>query len=135
MYLLLQIGLVLDSGIERDLQLRHLQVADAARASLGLQIVEHVVTDMPLGVGTLIKISWIPQLLSTLFVISQMFLANPVSDNHRVNSAPKILFCSLDKKKDKSVTAGQTSGCLVHLSTLMKPVEALISEKDYFSPG
>ena len=57
MYLLLQIGLVLDSGIERDLQLRHLQVADAARASLGLQIVEHVVTDMPLGVGTLIKIS------------------------------------------------------------------------------
>lgn len=45
-----KIGLVLDSGIERDLQLRHLQVADAAHASLGLPIVEHVVTDMPLGV-------------------------------------------------------------------------------------
>eukprot|EP00250_Pteridium_aquilinum_P001945 c12156_g1_i1 orf=260-1525(-) len=45
-----KIGLVLDSGIERDLQLRHLQVADAARASLGLSVVEHVVTDKPLGV-------------------------------------------------------------------------------------
>jgi hypothetical protein len=53
MHFLLQIGLVLDAGIERDLQLRHLQVADAARASLGLQIVGHLVTDMPLGVGTL----------------------------------------------------------------------------------
>lgn len=45
-----KIGLVLDSGIERDLQLRHLQVADAAHASLGLSIVEHIITDMPLGV-------------------------------------------------------------------------------------
>lgn len=45
-----KIGLVLDSGIERDLQLRQLQVADAAHASLGLPIVEHVVTDRPLGV-------------------------------------------------------------------------------------
>ncbi|KAH7284511.1 hypothetical protein KP509_34G057500 [Ceratopteris richardii] len=45
-----KIGLVLDLGIERDLQLRHLQVIDAASASLGLSIVDHVVTDKPLGV-------------------------------------------------------------------------------------
>ncbi|KAI5070522.1 hypothetical protein GOP47_0014865 [Adiantum capillus-veneris] len=45
-----KIGLVLDSGMERDLQLRHLQVIDAARASLGLSIVDHIVTDEPLGV-------------------------------------------------------------------------------------
>ena len=43
-------GLVLDAGIEEDLRLRHLQVADAARASLGLPIVECVVTDTPLEV-------------------------------------------------------------------------------------
>ncbi|MCO5597771.1 hypothetical protein L7F22_051853 [Adiantum nelumboides] len=45
-----KIGLVLDSSMERDLQLRHLQVIDAARASLGLSIVDHVITDKPLGV-------------------------------------------------------------------------------------
>ncbi|MCO5594424.1 hypothetical protein L7F22_048454 [Adiantum nelumboides] len=45
-----KIGLVLDSSMERDLQLRHLQVIDAARASLGLSIVNHVITDKPLGV-------------------------------------------------------------------------------------
>ncbi|GAB2226653.1 hypothetical protein Droror1_Dr00022471 [Drosera rotundifolia] len=40
-----KVGLVFDAGIEDDLLLRHLQVADAARASLGLPIVEYVVTD------------------------------------------------------------------------------------------
>ncbi|KAL5553388.1 hypothetical protein UlMin_040789 [Ulmus minor] len=45
-----RVGLVLDAGIEEDLRLRHLQVADAARASLGLPIVECVVTDTPLEV-------------------------------------------------------------------------------------
>ncbi|CAI9096715.1 OLC1v1032919C1 [Oldenlandia corymbosa var. corymbosa] len=43
-----RIGLILDVGIEEDLRLRHLQVVDAARASLGLPIVESVVTDTPL---------------------------------------------------------------------------------------
>lgn len=41
---------MLDSGIEEELQLRHLQVADAARASLGLPVVEYIVTDTPLEV-------------------------------------------------------------------------------------
>ncbi|XP_048319066.2 uncharacterized protein LOC107429659 isoform X2 [Ziziphus jujuba] len=45
-----QVGLVLDAGIEEDLQLRHLQVADAARASLGLPVVEYAITDTPLEV-------------------------------------------------------------------------------------
>ncbi|CAB4295750.1 unnamed protein product [Prunus armeniaca] len=44
------VGLVLDSGIEEELRVRHLQVADAARASLGLPVVEYVVTDTPLQV-------------------------------------------------------------------------------------
>jgi hypothetical protein len=41
---------VLDSRIEEDLRLRHLQVADAARASLGLPVAEYIVTDAPLEV-------------------------------------------------------------------------------------
>lgn len=45
-----KVGLVLDSGIEEDLRLRHLQVVDATRASLGLPIVEYTVTDAPLQV-------------------------------------------------------------------------------------
>lgn len=45
-----RIALVLDQGIETDLRLRHLQVADAARATLGLQLTDAVVTDAPLNV-------------------------------------------------------------------------------------
>ncbi|WCJ33524.1 hypothetical protein M5689_014879 [Euphorbia peplus] len=45
-----KVGLVLDKGIEEDLRIRHLQVADATRASLGLPVVEYVVTDTPLEV-------------------------------------------------------------------------------------
>lgn len=44
------VGLVLDAGIEEDLRIRHLQVADATRASLGLPVVEYIVTDTPLQV-------------------------------------------------------------------------------------
>ncbi|XP_022841605.1 uncharacterized protein LOC111365352 isoform X3 [Olea europaea var. sylvestris] len=45
-----KVGLVLDAGIEKDLRIRHLQVVDAARASLGLPVVEYTVTDTPLQV-------------------------------------------------------------------------------------
>ncbi|MEP0886686.1 DUF3326 domain-containing protein [Leptolyngbya sp. PL-A3] len=45
-----RIGLLLDQGIEPDLRWRHLQVADAARATLGLSLTDYVVTDQPLGV-------------------------------------------------------------------------------------
>lgn len=45
-----RVGLVLDQAIEPDLKLRHLQVADAARATLGLSLTDYVVTDAPLGV-------------------------------------------------------------------------------------
>lgn len=44
------IGLVLDQGIESDLRLRHLQAADAVRATLGLNLTEYLVTDEPLNV-------------------------------------------------------------------------------------
>ncbi len=44
------IGLVLDQAMEDDLRWRHLQAADAARATLGLDIRGHVTTDQPLGV-------------------------------------------------------------------------------------
>nr|XP_010916351.1 uncharacterized protein LOC105041190 isoform X2 [Elaeis guineensis] len=46
------VGLVLDAGMEEELRIRHLQVADATRASLGLPIVEYMVTDAPLKVET-----------------------------------------------------------------------------------
>jgi len=45
-----RIGLILDSGIEPDLQLRHLQAVDASRATLGLNITDYVLTDVPLNV-------------------------------------------------------------------------------------
>jgi hypothetical protein len=45
------VGLVLDQGIEPELRLRHLQAADAARATLGLAIVDYAVTDAPLEVN------------------------------------------------------------------------------------
>ena len=41
---------MIDSAVEDDLRWRHLQAADAARATLGLDIRAHVVTDRPLGV-------------------------------------------------------------------------------------
>lgn len=51
-----QVGLVLDAGIDEELRLRHLQVADATRASLGLPVLEYIVTDSPLLVCFLINL-------------------------------------------------------------------------------
>lgn len=45
-----RIGLVLDQAIEPELRWRHLQAADATRATLGLDLTEYVVTDAPLQV-------------------------------------------------------------------------------------
>jgi hypothetical protein len=45
-----RVGLILDSAIEPDLRLRHLQVADAARATLGLNLTDYIITDAPLEV-------------------------------------------------------------------------------------
>jgi len=45
-----RIGLLLDAGIEESLRWRHLQAADAARATLGLAMTDYVVTDAPVGV-------------------------------------------------------------------------------------
>ncbi len=45
-----RVGLVLDQGIEPDLRVRHLQAADAVRATLGLSLTDYVVSDRPLEV-------------------------------------------------------------------------------------
>lgn len=45
-----RIGLILDSGIEPELRLRHIQAADATRATLGLSLSDYVITDAPLEV-------------------------------------------------------------------------------------
>jgi hypothetical protein len=45
-----RVGLLLDAGIETELRWRHLQVADAVRATLGLNLTEYLITDEPLGV-------------------------------------------------------------------------------------
>lgn len=45
-----RIGLILDQSIEAELRLRHLQVADATRATLGLDIAPYIITDQPLKV-------------------------------------------------------------------------------------
>ncbi|MEO1621388.1 MAG: DUF3326 domain-containing protein [Cyanobacteria bacterium J06632_3] len=44
------IGIVIDQAVEDDLRWRHLQAADAARATLGLDVRSHITTDLPLGV-------------------------------------------------------------------------------------
>ena len=44
------IGLVFDRAVETSLRWRHLQAADAAKATLGLDVQAHITTDMPLGV-------------------------------------------------------------------------------------
>ena len=46
-----RVGLLLDAGIEPELRQRHLQVADACRATLGLEIGPVVTTEEPLGVN------------------------------------------------------------------------------------
>lgn len=46
-----RIGLVLDAAIEPELRDRHLQAADAARATLGLDVGAWTLTDQPVGVG------------------------------------------------------------------------------------
>ncbi len=45
-----RVGLILDQAIEPELQLRHLQAADATRATLGLNLTDYMLTDSPLGV-------------------------------------------------------------------------------------
>ncbi len=45
-----RVGLILDQGIESDLRLRHLQAAEAIRATLGLKITDYLITDAPLNV-------------------------------------------------------------------------------------
>lgn len=45
-----RVGLILDRGIEPDLRVRQLQAADAARATLGLNLTDYIVTDAPLEV-------------------------------------------------------------------------------------
>ncbi|MEC4814164.1 MAG: DUF3326 domain-containing protein [Scytonema sp. PMC 1069.18] len=45
-----RIGLLFDQGIEPDLRLRHLQAADAARATLGLSLSNYVISDAPFNV-------------------------------------------------------------------------------------
>jgi hypothetical protein len=45
-----RVGLLLDAAIEPELRGRHLQAADAARATLGLDLTDYVLTDAPLGV-------------------------------------------------------------------------------------
>ena len=45
-----KVGLLLDQAIEPELRLRHIQAADATRATLGLNLTDYVVTDAPLSV-------------------------------------------------------------------------------------
>ncbi|XP_052204483.1 uncharacterized protein LOC127809606 [Diospyros lotus] len=45
-----KVGLVCDAGIENDLRIHHLLAVDARNASLGLPVIEYMVTDTPLQV-------------------------------------------------------------------------------------
>jgi hypothetical protein len=52
-----RVGLLLDAGIEPELRLRQLQVADGCRATLGLEIGPVVTTDVPLEVSLSLGVS------------------------------------------------------------------------------
>ncbi len=45
-----RIGLLIDQAVEPELRLRHIQAADAVRATLGLTLTDYVITDAPLQV-------------------------------------------------------------------------------------
>lgn len=45
-----KIGLILDQGIETELRYRHLQAADAVRATLGINVTDYIITDRPVQV-------------------------------------------------------------------------------------
>jgi Protein of unknown function (DUF3326) len=45
-----RVGILFDQSVESELRSRHLQVADAARATLGLSLTDYIVTDQPLSV-------------------------------------------------------------------------------------
>jgi len=45
-----RIGLVLDAAMEQEMRLRHIQAANAARATLGIDVAEYIITEEPIGV-------------------------------------------------------------------------------------
>ncbi len=45
-----KIGIIFDKNIEKNLLIRHLQVADACIASLGIDIASYMITDEPVGI-------------------------------------------------------------------------------------
>ncbi len=45
-----RVGLILDRGIEDELRWRHIQAAEATRATLGLDVTDYILTDAPLNV-------------------------------------------------------------------------------------
>ena len=45
-----KIGIIFDKNIENEILLRHLQVADASIATLGIDIASYVITDEPVGI-------------------------------------------------------------------------------------
>ena len=47
-----KIGIIFDSGIENEILVRHLQVADACVSTLGIKVNSYVITKKPLGIVT-----------------------------------------------------------------------------------
>jgi Protein of unknown function (DUF3326) len=45
-----RVGIIFDRAVPDDLRIRHLQAADAARATLGLDLTDYIITDLDLGV-------------------------------------------------------------------------------------
>ncbi|GER38426.1 pentafunctional AROM polypeptide [Striga asiatica] len=93
-----KVGLVLDAGIEEDLRLRHLQVVDATRASLGLPVVEYTVTDAALQVCKVI--------------VDKLYDVNAVM----LDSVEKWI----------ELESGQSTGRIKRLDSLLRAVEKLV---------
>ena len=69
---------MLDSGIEEDLRLRHLQVADATRASLGLPVVEYIVTCSSGSAHSVLILVLVVVIVSIINCLHNLTLGTPI---------------------------------------------------------
>lgn len=113
-------GLVLDAGIENELRLRHLQVVDATRASLGLPVVEYIVTDTPLQVSTILtESSSTSKTICTL--LSGWLYMNFQQLEHMTR---------LQVEKWVDPKSGQSTGRLKRPDSLLRAVQTLVDQSN-----
>ncbi|WMV28336.1 hypothetical protein MTR67_021721 [Solanum verrucosum] len=113
-----RVGLVFDAGIEEELLMRHLQVVDATRASLGLPIVGYTVTDTPLLSGKVWEMLEVVQRSAG----GQCYLTP--ADGGRWRYSMELV----EVEKWVDPTSGQSTGRIQCPDSLLRAVESLRNE-------